>query len=50
MSLHLLRLMIYRAWLRRKKTGGEKRGPQNSEEDGRKGEICPVGKKMAQST
>jgi hypothetical protein len=30
--------------------GGEKRGPTNIEEDGRRGEICHVGKKMAQST
>src|SRR5215470_5178513 len=30
--------------------GGEKRGPTNSEENGRRGEICPVEKKMAQST
>jgi hypothetical protein len=30
--------------------GGEKRGPKNLEEDGRRGEICPVGKKRAPST
>jgi hypothetical protein len=49
MSLYLLRLMIYRARFRRKKMG-EKRGPKNIEEDGRRGEICHVGKKMAQPT
>jgi hypothetical protein len=49
MSLYLLRLMIYRAWLRRKKTG-EKRGLKHIEEDERRGEICHAGKKMAQPT
>ena len=29
--------------------GGEKSGPKNIEEDRRRGEICHVGKKMAQS-
>jgi hypothetical protein len=49
MSLHLLRLMIYRSRLRRKKTGRKKQ-PKNIEEDGRRGKICHVGKKMAQPT
>jgi hypothetical protein len=49
MSLPLLRLMIYRLRLRRKKTG-EKSGLKNIEEDGRRGELCHVGKKMAQPT
>jgi hypothetical protein len=30
--------------------GGEKRGPTNSEENGRRGAICHVGKKTAQTT
>jgi hypothetical protein len=30
--------------------GVEKRGPTHSEENGRRGAICCVGKKMAQST
>jgi hypothetical protein len=49
MSLHLLRLMIYRSRLSRKKTGRKKR-PKNIEEDRRRGEIFHVGKKMAQPT
>ena len=33
-----------------KENGENQSGPKHLEEDGRRGELCPVGKKMAQST